>query len=426
VIFVAIELRRLLIGDPFGDYNFLKFPGETEPIWERYTAQIPYATTTGKWHRRDNIGSFIGGIHSLHLRFLRVSFGTSPNGVAVSHAATAFRAGAIARFGLGGNPTNGGSFVLGDPDGRQMINPTSANTFYELRWSQPANGWWRVSVALPPEGGTQDLDEVRLWEFIDIEPFLEDMIPADADTEVFQMPFGRYFVGTHYRWTAKRLTITLLFSRTETTLRKQLEGFLTKPSAHYPLELFVDNYLFRCAPASLRFEPVGGLVVRAVIELQLLQPYGYHQNRYISVSPPTNPNSDAPIWLTVGNDLITAETPCEVRVAPGSAVNGYKIRVKVLPADQTAVFAMDGTEAGKVISFSENGKVLMAAKGSATTVTDVTGRVELTSQLPFVLHSGTNLVFVEYLDSNNNPISDTTLWQVACAFNPRGGEVTRL
>jgi hypothetical protein len=424
-MFVPIELRRLLIGDPYGDFNFLKFPNETSPTAGLYPAWVNYQRTTARWFQEGNIGSFRGGIRSLHLRYMRASYGLSA-GVAVDHAAPSFAAGAVARFGLGGNPALGGLFVLGIPNGVADVTPTSENTFYEVRWTQPAQGWWRVAVHIPESGGTQDLDEVRLWEFIDIEPYLEDLIPADSDTEVFQMPFGRYFVGTHYRWTAKRLTITLLFSRTETTLRKQLEGLLTKPSPRYPLELFVDGYLFRCAPASLRFEPVGGLVVRAIMELQLLQPYGYHQNRYLTISPPTYPLSNQPIRILVSNDLITAETPCEIRVNPGSSVNGYKIRVRVVPADQTAVFVLNGTEADKVISFREDGKVYIASKDTATTVADVTNQVDISSQLPFVLHPGTNFVFVEYLDSNNNPLSDTTLWQIACAYNPRRGEVTAL
>jgi hypothetical protein len=371
-----------------------------------------------------NVGSFFGGIRSLHLRYMRASYATSEGGVGANHAAPSFAARAVARFGLGSDPALEGFFVLG---GAGIVIPTSGDTYYEIRGTfPPPTGWWRVTVGIPPLGGTQDLDEVRLWEFIDIEPYLEDLIPADSDTEVFQMPFGRYFVGTHYRWTAKRLTITLLFSRTEATLRKQLEGLLTKPSARYPLELFVNGYLFRCAPASLKFEPVGGLVVRAVMELQLLQPYGYHQNRYLTVSPPTYPLSNQPIRILVSNDLITAETPCEIRVNPGSSVNGYKIRVRVVPADQTAIFVLNGTEAGKVISFREDGKVYIASKDTATTVADVTNQVDISSQLPFVLHPGTNFVFVEYLDSNNNPLSNTTLWQIACAYNPRCGEVTAL
>lgn len=426
MILVAIELRRLLIGDPYGDFNFLRLPNGMVPVPERYPPATYYVGTMEEWVQRASIGSFIGGIYSLHLRFLRADYGTTSSGVTVDHGAPSFAAGAVARFGLGGDPINGGRFILGDPDGRVEVTPTSANTYYELRWPQQAQGWWRVSVFLPPSGGTQDLDEVRLWEFMDIEPYLEDLIPADADTEVFQMPFGRYFVGTHYRWTAKRLTLTLLFPRTETTLRKQLEGLLTKPGARYPIELFVDGYLFRCAPASLKFEPVGGLVVRAVIDLQLLQPYGYHQNRYITVSPLTYPSDSEPILIFVSNNLITAETPCEIRVDPGQPVNGYKIRVRVVPSDQTAVFTLNGTEGGKIISFGEDGKVRIATRGQATIVADVTNRVDISSQLPFVLHPGTNLVFVEYLDSNNNPTYDTSSWQIACAFNPRSGEVTAI
>jgi hypothetical protein len=146
----------------------------------------------------------------------------------------------------------------------------------------------------------------------------------------------------------------------------------------------------------------------------------------LTVSPPTYPSSSQPIRILVGNDLITAETPCEVRVNPGSAVNGYKIRVRVVPADQTAVFVLNGTEAGKVISFCEDGKAYIASKETATIVADVTNQVDISSQLPFVLHPGTNFVFVEYLDSNNNPLSDTIPWQIACAFNPRVGEVVGL
>jgi hypothetical protein len=415
---VAIELRRLLIGDPYGDFNFLKFPSAQNPDLLTYTSGNYYWAKDDRWFREGS-ASFIGGLKSIHARYLRV-YGTQAH-----HFAPAFGCGAVARLGLGGPSQLGGSFILGNPFSEVSVTNLQDYQYYELRQTNPAQGRWRVSVAAP-SGYQQDLDDLRLWEFIDIEPYLEDLIPADSDTEVFQMPFGRYFVGTHYRWTAKRLTITLLFSRTETTLRKQLEGLLTKPSPRYPLELFVDGYLFRCAPASLRFEPVGGLVVRAVMELQLLEPYGYHQNRYVVASSPTYPSSSEPIRLSVGNNLITAETPCEVRVNPGSAVSGYKIRVRVVPADQTAVFVLNGTEAGKVISFREDGKVSIASRGAVTTVDDVTNQVDISSRLPFVLHPGTNLVLVEYLDSNINPLSDTTLWQIACAFNPRCGEVTVL
>ena len=422
---VAIELRRLLIGDPYGDFNFLKFPSETSPIIESYPTEAMYISTTEKWLQRANVGSFRGGIRSLHSRYMRAIYGTSPSGVAVSHAAPSFGAGAVARFGLGSNPALGGRFVLGNPDGVATVTPTSGNTFYEVRWTQPAQGWWRVAVNIPASGGTQDLDEVRLWEFIDIESYLEDLIPADSDTEVFQMPFGRYFVGTHYRWTAKRLIITLLFSRTEMTLRKQLEGLLTKPSARYPLELFVDGYLFRCAPASLRFEPAGGIVARAVIELQLLQPYGYYQERKIVHTGLVYPSSSYPIQIyeTVSGSV---ETPCAIRVSPGSVTNGYKIRISLAPSGQKAVYVMRGDEYGKVVSFEEDGRVLLAWRGWATTVTDVTDRLDISSQVPFVLHPGYNVISVEFLDPNDNPLSDSYSWEISVAYNHKVGEVVGL
>jgi len=415
-MFVPIELRRLLIGDPFGDYNFLKFPTVTGPELPTYTDY--YWAQEGKWFREGGNASFLGGLKSIHARYLRV-YGTT-----VNHFAPTFGCGAVARFGLGGLSQLGGSFILADPYSEISVTYLQNYQYYELRQTNPANGRWRVSVRAP-SGYQQDLDEIRLWEFIDIEPYLEELIPADADTEVFQMPQGRYFVGTHYRWTSKRLTLTLLFSRTETTLKKQLESFLTKPSARYPLELFVDNYLFRCSPASLRFEPVGGLVVRVVIELTLLQPYGYHQNRVISHTGLVYPSSSYPMQMyhEVGGSV---ETPCEIRIAPGSAASGYKIRVTVAPSGQRAVYTMAGNESGRVVSFQEDGRVLMAWRGYATSVTDVTERLDISSQVPFVLHPGMNVISVEYLDPNDNPIGDSFSWEFAVAYNQRIGEVVGL
>jgi hypothetical protein len=345
-------------------------------------------------------------------------------GTRAHHFAPAFGCGAVARLGLGGSSQLGGSFILGNPFSEVSVTNLQNYQYYELRQTNPAQGRWRVSVAAP-SGYQQDLDEVRLWEFINLEPYLEDLIPADSDTEVFQMPFGRYFVGTHYRWTAKRLTITLLFSRTETTLRKQLEGLLTKPSPRYPLELFVDGYLFRCAPASLRFEPAGGIVARAVIELQLLQPYGYYQDRKIAHTGLVYPSSSYPIQIyeTVSGSV---ETPCAIRVSPGSVTNGYKIRISLAPSGQKAVYVMGGDEYGKVVSFEEDGRVLLVWRGSATTVTDVIDRLDISSQVPFVLHPGYNVISVEFLDPNDNPLSDSYSWEISVAYNHKVGEVVGL
>jgi len=414
---VPIELRRLLIGDPYGDFNFLKFPSAQNPDLLTYTSGNYYWAKDDRWFREGS-ASFIGGLKSIHARYLRV-YGTRTH-----HFAPAFGCGAVARLGLGGSSQLGGSFILGNPFSEVSVTNLQNYQYYELRQTNPAQGRWRVSVAAP-SGYQQDLDEVRLWEFIDIEPYLEDLIPADSDTEVFQMPFGRYFVGTHYRWTAKRLTITLLFSRTETTLRKQLEGLLTKPSARYPLELFVDGYLFRCAPASLRFEPAGGIVARAVIELQLLQPYGYYQDRKIVHTGLVYPSSSYPIQIyeTVSGSV---ETPCAIRVSPGSVTNGYKIRISLAPSGQKAVYVMRGDEYGKVVSFEEDGRVLLAWRGWATTVTDVTDRLDISSQVPFVLHPGYNVISVEFLDPNDNPLSDSYSWEISVAYNHKVGEVVGL
>jgi hypothetical protein len=414
---VPIELRRLLIGDPYGDFNFLKFPSAQNPDLLTYTSGNYYWAKDNRWFREGS-ASFIGGLRSIHARYLRV-YGSQAH-----HFAPAFGCGAVARLGLGGSSQLGGSFILGNPFSEVSVTNLQDYQYYELRQTNPARGRWRVSVAAP-SGYQQDLDDLRLWEFIDIEPYLEDLIPTDSDTEVFQMPFGRYFVGTHYRWTAKRLTITLLFSRTEMTLRKQLEGLLTKPSPRYPLELFVDGYLFRCAPASLRFEPVGGIVARAVIELQLLQPYGYYQDRKIVHTGLVYPSSSHPIQIyeTVSGSV---ETPCAIRVSPGSVTNGYKIRISLAPSGQKAVYVMRGDEYGKVVSFEEDSRVLLAWRGWATTVTDVTDRLDISSQVPFVLHPGYNVITVEFLDPNDNPLSGSYSWEISVAYNHKVGEVVGL
>ena len=421
---MPIELRRLLIGDTNGDFNFLRWLTETAAKLRQYSPEYDQPHDISHWWRGNYFGNFLGGVRSLHLRYLRVTYGGGDQGIVVSHYAPAFGCGAVARFGLGLASIVGGSFVLGDPNDRASINPNGPG-YYELRWNQPAQAW-RVSVAIGPSGGTQDLDEVRLWEFLDIEPYLDELIPSQSETEVFQMPHGRYFKGSHYRWEQKRLTVSLLVPRSETTFRRQLEALLTRPSPSFPLELFIDNYLFRCAPIGLSSEPVGGQLLRIVLELALLQPYGYFHTRRYAVTAETYPNTTVPITLSVNNAESDVEVPCEVRVYVGNAVNGYKIRVSVSPMQQQAVYVMDGTESGKVLSFQEDGRVLLASRGSATTVIDVTHRLETKSQLPLTLLPETNLVFLERLDNNNNPTSDTAYWQLACFFNPRIGEVIGL
>jgi len=421
---LPIELRRLLIGDTNGDFNFLRYHNETSPKFLQYPPILDQPMDTIRWWQGASYGNFYGGVRSLYPRYMRVSYAGGGNSIAVSHRAPAFGCGAVARFGLGGYPVVGGTFILGDPNGVTGVSPTGAG-YYEVRWDQPAQSW-RVSVAIDASGGSQDLDEVRLWEYIDIEPFLDELISGQAETEIFQMPFGRYFKGTHYRWSQKRLTVALLVPRSETTFRKKLEALLTRPLFKYPLELFIDNYLFRCAPSGLSIEPTGGQLLRVLIDLNLLQPYGYFHSRRYAISPPTYPSATEPIAQSVSTTESDVEVPCEVRVSIGNAINGYKIRVSVSPMQQQVTYVMDGTESGKVLSFQEDGRVFLVQSGVSTIVTDVTNRVEVNSQLPLILLPTTNIVFLERLDNNNNPTSDSALWLVGVFFNPRIGEVVGL
>jgi len=87
---------------------------------------------------------------------------------------------------------------------------------------------------------------------------------------------------------------------------------------------------------------------------------------------------------------------------------------------------MGGDEYGKIVSFEEDGRVLLAWRDSATTVTDVTDRLDISSQVPFVLHPGYNVISVEFLDPNDNPLSDSYSWEISVAYNHRVGEVVGL
>jgi hypothetical protein len=437
-MFVPIELRRALISDAFGDYNFLRFPNEIRPFPDYRTdlhdrwcvSHRSYAPYT----------AFIGGVTSLHLRYLKVE---TPGNIPVlaDHWCPSFgilggdpwtnvmRASTMALVGVGGElQFSPGTVwhiwdaVLDDEDEFQAApsQPFSYARLYTA-WS-PQGGGWGSGIRLYTDGYLLTLDELRVWERVDIEPYLEDLIPFNGETEVFQQPFGRYFVGTHARPTRKGVTLTFLFSRSD-DFRTNLQKLLAFPDHRYPLELFVDGYLFRVALEGWRIEPVGGLVLRAILDLTFLRPYGFHEERKVIASNPS----------PLGNPLIvsvnyngTVEGPCEVRFVSGSAINGYKVRLFNSASGQRVTYQMAGDESGKVISVQESGKVLMATVGQPTIVTDVTHRLSLDSQVPLRLHPGLNILGLEFLDANDNHVNDTNPWRLVCAFNPRCGEVTAL
>jgi hypothetical protein len=286
----------------------------------------------------------------------------------------------------------------------------------------PQGGGWGSGIRIYASGYLLTLDELRVWERVDIEPYLEDLIPFNGETEVFQQPFGRYFVGTHARPTRKGVTLTFLFSRSD-DFRTNLQKLLAFPDHRYPLELFVDGYLFRVALEGWRIEPVGGSVLRAILDLTFLRPYGFHEERQVIASNPSPLGN--PLKVSV-NYSGTVEGPCEVRFVPGSAINGYKVRLFNSASGQRVTYQMAGDESGKVISVQESGKVLMATVGQPTTVTDVTHRLSLDSQVPLRLHPGLNILGLEFMDANDNHVNDTNFWRLVCAFNPRCGEVTVL
>ena len=435
---VPIELRRALISDAFGDYNFLRFPNEVRPFpqyrtdrHDRWCVNHPsYAPYT----------AFIGGVTSLHLRYLKVE---TPGGVHVlaDHWCPSFgilggepwanvmKASTMALVGVGGELAFLSNVVwhiwdaILDPDDEARAAPSQPFSYARLYTHlTPKGGGWGSGIRVYTDGYLLTLDELRVWERVDIEPYLEDLIPFNGETEVFQQPFGRYFVGTHARPTRKGVTLTFLFSRSD-DFRTNLQKLLAFPDHRYPLELFVDGYLFRVALAGWRIEPVGGLVLRAILDLTFLRPYGFHEERKVIASNPSPLGNPLRLFVNYNG---TVEGPCEVRFVPGSAINGYKVRLFNSASGQRVTYQMAGDESGKVISVQENGKVLMATVGQPTTVTDVTYRLSLDSQVPLRLHPGLNILGLEFLDANDNHVNDTNPWRLVCAFNPRCGEVTGL
>jgi hypothetical protein len=430
---VPIELRRALISDAFGDYNFLRFPNEIRPfpqyridLHDRWCASFaPYT-------------AFIGGVTSLHLRYLKVE---TPGGVHViaDHWCPSFgilfnrtnvmRASTMALVGVGGELQFSPNTVwhirdaVMDADDEDSAAPSQPFSYARLYTHQtPQGGGWGSGIRIYSFGYLLTLDELRVWEWVDIAPYLEDLIPFNGETEVFQQPFGRYFVGTHARPTRKGVTLTFLFSRSD-DFRTNLQKLLAFPDHRYPLELFVDGYLFRVALEGWRIEPVGGLMLRAILDLTFLRPYGCHEERKVIASNPSPLGN--PLKVSV-NYNGTVEGPCEVRFVPGSAINGYKVRLFNSASGQRVTYQMAGDESGKVISVQESGKVLMATVGQPTTVTDVTYRLSLDSQVPLRLHPGLNILGLEFMDANDNYVNDTNPWRLVCAFNPRCGEVTGL
>jgi hypothetical protein len=435
---VPIELRRALISDAFGDYNFLRFPNEIRPFPEyrtdrhdRWCVSHPaYAPYT----------AFIGGVTSLHLRYLKVE---TPGNIPVlaDHWCPSFgiiggdpwanlkRASTMALVGVGGELQFSSGVVWHiwdaalDLDDEYQAAPSQPFSYARLYTAAtPQGGGWGSGIRIYAGGYLLTLDELRVWERVDIEPYLEDLIPFNGETEVFQQPFGRYFVGTHARPTRKGVTLTFLFSRSD-DFRTNLQKLLAFPSLRYPLELFVDGYLFRVALNGWRIEPVGGLVLRAILDLTFLHPYGFHEKRQVIASNPSPLGYSLQVFVNYNG---TVEGPCEVRFVPGSAINGYKVRLFNSASGQRVTYQMAGDENGKVISVQESGKVLMATVGQPTTVTDVTHRLSLDSQVPLRLHPGLNILGLEFLDANDNHVNDTNHWRLVCAFNPRCGEVTAL
>ncbi len=422
---MPIQLRRVLVGEPHGDYNFLKYPDKTAPELTPYPAGVyEKIVSDAGWQQYGNYGEFYGGVYSLHLRFLRVQYDGGSMDTDVNHMANASLLPVIARFGLGAFPQISGNvkYVLGKPNAVVDIAPTGPG-YYQL--SYPTSQWrWRFAVAIEETGGTLDLDELRAWEYLDIENYLEELFPYSIETEVFQLPVGRYFAGSHYRVDAKRIMLTLLVPQSHAMFRKQLEEIITPKGAAHPLELFIDDYLFRCAVADFRQEWLSGAVLRYIIELQMVQPHGYHQNRQQNYIWYTI----LPLSLSIDNPA-TVETPCEVRLSIDAADTPAFVEIYVQPLNRYVRFQpLSGVTGRQLYSIQEDGRLLSCAQGSAVTVHDITSRIDITrSRLPLMLTPGGNMVTVVFKDSNNQDITGTSYTvDLNVTYNPRTDLVSLL
>ncbi len=433
---MPVHLRRQLLGDAYGDYNFLADPSASEPF------VYPFAESAARKTVRDDrwfqpapgCASFPFDMAATHPKVLRLSASVATN---VSHLLTQSGLPVIVRFDRIyslGTPTDGTRYILANPDTvvASATEPMAGTDSVELTSLTPGTRW-RVGLETPSGGGTIYCAEVKAWEFLDLEPFLSSLFFFDASGDVFTVPFGRSFSGRGAWLREKSFRMELLISRSDPTTLSYLQALMT-PDPQHPLELFFDSYLWKVAPLSWRIRPLGPLVLSVSLEMRFLSDCGLFQDRYRVLFGGWN---SLPVTHTVTPTQATIPMPAEIRVSLPDNHGGSYLRVICQPADQMMTLAISPSQVGRVFVFRENGSVWRydrSLEGQTGPLRDVTSQLKLRdlsgneiTNGPPLLHPTDNRVTVELLDSSFNRLSSlptNTSGILSVAWTERKGELT--
>ncbi|MDW8122704.1 MAG: hypothetical protein RMK62_10375 [Armatimonadota bacterium] len=431
---MPLQLRRQLLGDRYGDYNFLADPTASAPLVYPFS-ELPARKTVrdDRWFQPSSgLATFVFDIAATHPRILRLSSSGPAN---VSHLLPQSGLPIIARFSrINSLPdTDGSRYILANPDtivASQTVSWLTGN-FVQLSASNPGTRW-RVGLETPHTGGTIHCSEVKCWEFLDLDPYLSDALAFDRSTEVFTAPMGRFFTGRGAWLKEKSLQINLLIPRSETTVLAQLQSLLT-PDPRHPLELFVDDFLWKIAPQSVHITPQGGLLLAVTLTCQLLSDSGIYQDRYRHLYGFW---TSLPMTGTITTEQSTVHLPAEVRISLPANHGASYLRIICQPADRMMTVTLSPTGPGDVVIFRENGLVFRydpTFQGQPGSWTDITAQLKLKDAAgneitngPPLLHPTTNRVTVDLLDSSFNrlPSLPSGYGLLTVAWNERKAELT--
>ncbi|MCS7224945.1 MAG: hypothetical protein NZ959_10400 [Armatimonadetes bacterium] len=392
---MTVELRRTLISDAYGDWEFLREPSKTAPdliaISQSYSQD---AETPDRWRRSASGATFAVQPFGRTLRLQSASL------LSVHHYAPASLLPVKVRisYHIATGPV---TFELGNPDTQDSQTIASGDGSVELSASTPGSRW-RLTATINGAGANRDarLRTVRLWEYCDLEPWLDGLATTEASATVVTKPILFSFKGSHFVWTDKSVELTLLVPTSESLFLSQLDDLLSVRSPHrYPLELFVDGFVWRCAAAELERSSAGGPLLRLRLRLTLQAPFAKSETDTFSSASGTS----LPLQLTLTLPSQAAETPVLVGCALASGASPAAIRFTAQPSNSSVTFAPDIINA-PVTYFLHTDTVLWSGTTDDGVITNKTHLIRSFRNLPLTLLPGINTVTMEFLDNTGNQI----------------------
>ncbi len=392
---MPIELRRALISDVWGDWDVMRELSKTAP--DPIARNLTYsqdAEISDRW-RRDGDG--VTFQVSALTRVLRL---TSTAARSAHHYAPSSLLPAKVRVYLA-LPAPPATLELGNPETQAILSVSTAGN-YELTASPPGSRW-RVAVKIDGGGSNRDalIFRTQLWEYLDLEPWLDDIWTTDTSTQVVTVPKLFTFKGSHFRTTGKTIEAVLLVPRTASAFVSQLEDLLSFRSPHrFPLELFIDGFLWRVGVSRFSQSLISGTLYEVRLSFTVLSPFARSHDFRRVISSTTS----LPFQLTTTRPSSLAPTPLSFSVRLSSGASPATIRFTLQPVNASVSFNPDQVNGLYNYWFSESGKLFSALEG-ASVVTEKTPLLSSPSPVPFRLLPGTNVLTVEFLDRSGNQIT---------------------